>query len=182
MKSSLIACIFVLSLLTTREGYAADEGAGGALKLEVYYSRVILSPVEETKPVEPKVYRAMFKLYLRNTSDHAVRVATKGAHGSDEVDGSRNTYLTVGVQLAPTREILTLSETESRIVEIPPGGMTPLHMITDVNEEAEFKPEEYAFTYEVVEFIGKKLGVWYGTLKPAKMMSEKEAAMLRSTK
>ena len=177
MKMSLLPQIrrtrvlFCLLALIVGPCLNAEDG----LMLEVYYSRV-QSPalVDALKQGRPLTRFTMF-IYLRNTSQRELTVATRCPKWTCTVDGTRTVMLPIKEQVAPTGEVVTESKDDHGLVTLKPQGIAQLPVMYYTTDDERETAADFAFFYSVSKPIADALGLWHGQLHTTTMTDVRQA-------
>lgn len=144
------------------------------LKLEVYYSTVILSPKEASEFPSKTVYRITHFVYLRNVSAAPITLATHSDDWLTQLGGANPYQLDLDLPTSPTGETLAVSPIAYRPITLGPGKLTFLHRFEKCLWDEEPSGADSHVTYSVSKGFGSALGLWSGEIgsQTARSLSE----------
>jgi hypothetical protein len=167
-QNNYLARIGVAAMCVMLAGFVRGEDP---LSLEVYYASENILAKNDTASFR----RITFSLYVRNVGKSPVRIATKDASWSEQIQLSKSEDCSIRAQFAPTGEPLALVETDYRCVSLEPNQLVFLHRMVDVSKlEEPFDIADYEFKYSVDAGVAHFLKIWSGSIKATKTISLKK--------
>ncbi len=162
--------IFGLILLSVQ---AANVLAADKLELQVIYSDANLSPSNNSTPNE-MVVRRTFKVYLKNKSEHPLKVLAGNKTWADQIDG-QDIMLSLRISKAPGGQVLAVAESDFRPIMLQPDELCLLHQFN--SQTTKFADiATYRFEYAVDDYFAERFHVWAGSVVVKQALSEKEVS------
>ena len=147
--------------------------------LEVYYSRTQSTALVDTPNHGRPLTRFTIFVYLRNTSQRELTVATRCPKWMCTVDGTRIVMLPIKEQVAPTGEMVTESKDDYGLVTLKPQGIAKLPVMNYTTDDESETTADFSFFYSVSKPIADALGLWNGQLHTTAMTDVQQAKAAR---